>query len=81
MPIMPKEITDQAAEPVRRRLNADQKRALVAADIRAFVQEYGRRKPRGSYEPNDRGYDRELEETIRRMSPEELDRLMREDEE
>ena len=68
-------------KPVRKHLNAAEKRALKAADIRRFVQVYGQRKPRGSYEPNDRGYDREIEGAVRRMSPEELDRLMREDEE
>ncbi len=68
-------------KPVRKHLNAAQKRALKAADIRRFVQVYGQRKPRGSYEPNDRSYDREIEETVRRMSPEQLDRLMRDDEE
>jgi hypothetical protein len=68
-------------KPIRKHLNAAEKRALKAGDIRLFVQEYGRRKPRGSYEPNDRGYDREIEETVRRMSPEQLDELMRDDEE
>jgi hypothetical protein len=70
----------QKEKPVRRHLNAEQKRALRAADIKRFVQQYGRGASPG-YDPNDRGYDREIEQMVRRMSPEELDRLMREDEE
>jgi len=66
-------------KPVRRHLNAAQKQALRAADIRAFVQKYGRTAQRGM-EPNDRKYDREIEKIVRRMSPEALDRLIRDDE-
>lgn len=73
MPEVPKD------RPTRRRLNADQKRALRAADIRRFVRQYGRSASPG-YDPNDRSYDREIEQAVRRMPPEELDRLMREDE-
>jgi hypothetical protein len=64
---------------IRRRLNAAQKRALKAAEVRRFVQQYGRTSQRG-VEPNDRRYDQEIAESVRRMSPEELDRLMRDDE-
>jgi hypothetical protein len=67
-------------KPIRRHLNATQKRALRAADIRLFVQQYGRRVAPGC-DPNDRSYDREIEQIVRRVSPEELDRLMRDDEE
>ena len=67
-------------KPVRRHPNAAQKRALKVAEIRRFLQQYGRVAQRG-IEPNDRKYDREIEETIRHMSPEELDRLIREDDE
>jgi hypothetical protein len=67
-------------KPVRRHLNAAEKRALKAAEIRKFVQQYGR-GTRPGYDPNDRSYDREIEQVVSRMSPEELDRLMREDEE
>ena len=62
-----------------RHLNADEKRALRVADIKQFVREYGRRAQRG-IEPNDRRCDREIEKVVRRMSPEELDRFLREDE-
>jgi hypothetical protein len=77
---MSKRSQDEKDKPVRRRLNAEQKRALKAADIKRFVQQYGRGASPG-FDPNDRGYDREIEQMVRRMSPEQLDRLMREDEE
>jgi hypothetical protein len=40
---------------------------------------YGRGRSQG-HDPNDRGYSREMEEAIKRLRPEELDRLMRDDE-
>jgi predicted aminopeptidase len=65
--------------PVRRHLNAAEKRALKAAQIKRFVLQYGRTAQKG-IEPNDRWYDREIEAAVRRMSPEQLDELMRDDE-
>lgn len=68
-------------KPVRRRMNAARKRALKAADVRRFLQQYGRpTKPGGGFHLNDRDYDREIEQELRSMSPEQLDRLMRDDE-
>lgn len=66
-------------QPIRRRLTAAQKRALKAAELRRFVEQYGRGASPG-YDPNDRGYDRELEQKVKRMPPGQLDRLLREDE-
>jgi len=63
----------------RRHLNADQKRALKAATVNLFVQQYGRKAQRG-VEPNDRKYSRDLEKALRQLRPEELDSLMRDDE-
>lgn len=69
-------------KPVRRHINVAEKRALRAADIRRFVRQYGRpTRPGGGLHLNDRDYDREIEQIVRRMSPEELDRLMNDDEE
>jgi hypothetical protein len=42
-----------------------------------FLREYRRKAQRGT-EPNDRRYSRVVEELIKRMDPQELDRLMRE---
>lgn len=64
---------------MRRKLNRDEKRALQSAAIATFVRQYGRRRPK-SGEPNDRAYDRELEADLKRLSPERLDILIRDDE-
>jgi hypothetical protein len=70
-----------ADKPVRKHLNASEKRALQAADLQSFKKGYGR-KAQKREDPNDRrGYDREFERKIRRMPPTDLDRLMRDDEE
>ena len=66
-------------KPARKSLNAAQKRALKAADVALFSQRYGRKAQKNT-EPNDRRYDRDTVDRVRRMSPEELDRLMRDDE-
>ena len=59
----------------RRKLNADQKRARRAGDLMTFVQRYARK----AY-TNDRRCDRDVEARVKRMSPEELDGLLRDDE-
>lgn len=64
----------------RRRLNAGAKRALKAASVRDFMQKYGRRAHRGQ-EPDDRRYDRDVERSVKRMRPDELDQFLRDDEE
>jgi hypothetical protein len=62
-----------------KKLNHDEKRALKAAEVATFVQQYGRKSQKG-VEPNDRRYDRQLEATIKKLPPEELDSLIRDDE-
>jgi hypothetical protein len=47
--------------------------------VSIFVQQYGRKAQRG-VEPNDRRYSRELEMFLKQLRPEELDWLMRDDE-
>jgi hypothetical protein len=44
-----------------------------------FAKAYAR-KAQKRREPNDRRYSRELEEELKRMRPEDLDRLLRDDE-
>lgn len=61
------------------KLNAGQKQALKAGELARFIQQYAR-KARRSLDSNDRQYDRGVEARVKRMSPEELDRLLREDE-
>jgi hypothetical protein len=72
---MPKEPND----PARRRLNTSEKLALVAASVRRFVNQYGRKAQKG-FEPNDRRYDRKVERAVKRMKPDQLDKLLRDDE-
>ena len=63
----------------RRHLNLAEKRALRAADVAGFAKSYAR-KAQKRREPNDRHYNRELEQKLTRLKPDELDRLLREDE-
>jgi hypothetical protein len=67
-------------QPMRRRPNADQKRALKAAGLRVFSRQYGRKAQKHT-EPNDRRYDPDIERAVKRMDPATLDRLLRDDEE
>lgn len=69
----------EEAKSKRRRLNADQKRALKAAAVHVFLQIYGRKAQRG-VEPNDRPYSRNMERRLKQMKPEKLDLLIRDDE-
>jgi hypothetical protein len=69
----------ESKEHKRRHPNADQRRALKSATLQIFVQQYGRKSQKGS-EPNDRRYDRDIERAIRHVNPEELDRLLHDDE-
>ncbi len=66
-------------ESSRRRLNAAQRRSLKSAEIAQFMKAAGRKAQKG-VEPNDRAYDPTFAKGLRRMSPEKLDRLTREDE-
>jgi hypothetical protein len=58
--------------PVNRR------RERLRREIGPFMQAYGRQcRKRNGMDPNDRRYSVELEAELRRLSPEELDRLLR----
>ena len=54
---------------------AKRTKSLLAAQLGRFVQQYGRKATKG-WDPNDRGYDRKLEEKIKRLSPEDLSDLL-----
>lgn len=47
----------------------------LARQIGVFVQQY-RRKAQKGQEPNDRHYDRGIEQIIRKLKPEDLDLLL-----
>jgi hypothetical protein len=53
-----------------------QRRKRLQAEVGAFLRQYARKRPRSGFDPNDRQYDRKLEEALKRMKPEELDRLL-----
>jgi hypothetical protein len=63
----------------RKRPNAEEKRALKSASVRTFVQQYERKAHKG-HDPNDRRYNRDTEKSVKRMKPDELDRLLRDGE-
>lgn len=50
-------------------------KSILAAQLGRFVQQYGRKAHKG-WDPNDRVYDRKLEEKIKRLSPEDLSDLL-----
>ena len=61
--------------PKKKRKN----RRVSEADLGIFLRQYGRKAP-SSGEPNDRHYSRRIESKVKGMSPEDLDRLLRSDE-
>jgi len=66
-------------KPKRRRLNLEQRRALGTACVALFARAWGRKAQKGC-EPNDRHYSIAFQRKLRRMRPEDLDRLLRDDE-
>lgn len=53
----------------------------IKTEYGVFVKRYARKKSKNGQDPNDRKYDRKLEEIIKRMKPEELAELLDEDDE
>jgi len=51
------------------------RRKNISNELGTFLREYGIRAQKGQ-EPNDRGYDRDIEKQLRRIKPEDLDRMM-----
>jgi hypothetical protein len=56
---------------------AKRKASQLAGALNRFVQQYARKAQR--HEPNDRRYDRKLEEKMKRLSPSELSSLLTDD--
>jgi len=54
-------------------------RKRIRRELGSFLDSYGR-KAHAGHDPNDRGYDRKLEQRIKRMPAEELDELLNGDE-
>lgn len=75
-----KDVKDGTPPPKpRRRLNAAQKRALKTARMAIYLKQVGKKAQKGT-EPNDRQDTYGLNQSVRRIPPEEMDLLMREDE-
>jgi hypothetical protein len=72
---MPKKPGNRA----RKRSSAHEKRELAASKVRQFIGQYARKAQKG-VEPNDRRYDRKVEQVVKHMKPDALDRLLRDDE-
>jgi len=47
----------------------------LAKEVGTFLRRYAR-KADGNHDPNDRKYDREVEKILKRMKPEDLDRVI-----
>jgi hypothetical protein len=78
--LRPVDLDQARAKPPRKRVSADEKQALKAAAVQLFARKYGRKAQKG-VEPNDRRYDRKMEQAVKRLKPETLDELLRGDEE
>jgi len=62
-----------------RAARGEERRAKEAAVLQLFVKQYARKAQKG-VEPNDRHYDRKIEDRVRRMPPGKLDALLRDGE-
>jgi len=51
----------------------------IKSDIGVFLKRYKRKSHKGN-DPNDRSYDRKLEERLKKMNPEDLSKLMNDEE-
>ncbi|MEU1359753.1 hypothetical protein ABZ356_07915 [Micromonospora zamorensis] len=57
------------------------RREHIRRELGGFLKQYGRSsRSRNGMDPNDRKYSRKLETQIKRLRPEDLDCLMRDDE-
>ena len=57
-------------------MKAREKKQRLTDAAAAYLQKVGRRKQKGQ-EPNDRGHDRQFEQQLKRMRPEDVDSLFR----
>lgn len=57
-------------------MNTNDKRARKSLDIQLFAKQLGRKAQPG-HDPNDRVYDRDIAKKLRRMPAEEIDTLLR----
>ena len=61
-------------------MTTSKRRKRLAKAVGPFIKEYGRKKEKGGgRDPNDRHYDRGLEAELKRLQPEEFDKLLHDD--
>jgi hypothetical protein len=70
------EMVPNYGSPQKRRKS----RRITEVQLSQFLKQVGRKAQLGR-EPNDRGYSRRVEAKLRRMRPEDIDELMRADDE
>lgn len=70
-----KEFDTLLATPKRKKLNSAERRDLKAAAVQLFAKKYARKAQPGR-DPNDRKYERNVEQQVRHMKPEELYQLL-----
>jgi hypothetical protein len=68
--------TPVSLEPLAALYMVNKRKKRLEGEIGVFIRKYARKRYPGM-DPNDRRYDREIEQLIRRMKPEELDELLR----
>jgi hypothetical protein len=61
-------------------LDVSKRRTWLRQHLPAFLREYARTSRREG-DPNDRQYDRKLEQEIKRMDPQDLDAMLRDEDE
>ncbi len=52
----------------------------IKRDYGLFIKKIARKKSKNGYDPNDRSYDRRIEERLKRMKPEDINALINDDE-
>ena len=57
-------------------MKASQKKLRLTEATARYLRQIGRKAQKGE-EPNDRGFDRKLDEKLKRMPPEDVDALFR----
>jgi hypothetical protein len=70
------EMVPNYGEPVKSRKS----RRLSETQVSRFLKAYGRKAPKRG-EPNDRGFSKRVRQQLKQMRPEDVDRLLRGDDE
>ena len=69
-------IADSAQCGIFHGMKASEKKQRLANATATYLRQIGRKAQKGA-EPNDRAYDRKLDDKLKRMRPEDVDALFR----